>query len=58
MAMHLHFSIVLADAGSGILNEARLQNTLDPSPYLGLSVNIASLPDRPIRCNESSALQP
>jgi len=50
IAMHLHFSIVTSDNGGGYLNEAVFENTLDPSPYLGLSVNIGDLPERPIRC--------
>ena len=36
---HLHFSIV-KDNGSGkFLNELEISNTLDPSPYLGLTLN-------------------
>jgi hypothetical protein len=36
---HLHFSIVL-DNGQGLYrNELEIENTLDPSPYLGLPVN-------------------
>lgn len=37
--VHLHFSIVLDDGLGNFLNELRIQNTLDPSPYLGLEVN-------------------
>lgn len=37
--VHLHFSIVLDDGSGRFKNELKIQNTLDPSPYLGLSVN-------------------
>ncbi|NWG17951.1 MAG: hypothetical protein HXY41_15085 [Chloroflexi bacterium] len=50
VGLHLHFSIVLADASGAFLNEARIGNTLDPSPYLGMPLNIAGLPERPIGC--------
>ena len=50
IGMHLHFSIVKSDENGAFLNEAVLDNTLDPSPYLGLTLNIADSPQRPIRC--------
>lgn len=34
--MHLHFSIVKDDGNGRFLNELRIENTLDPSPYLRL----------------------
>ncbi|MFA5874483.1 MAG: hypothetical protein WC832_11000 [Anaerolineales bacterium] len=37
--VHLHFSIVLDDGKGGFRNELDINNTLDPSPYLGLSLN-------------------
>jgi murein DD-endopeptidase MepM/ murein hydrolase activator NlpD len=37
--IHLHFSIVLDDGKGGFKNELDIQNTLDPSPYLGLNLN-------------------
>ena len=37
--VHLHFSIVKDDGAGHFLNERRINNTLDPSPYLGLSLN-------------------
>jgi murein DD-endopeptidase MepM/ murein hydrolase activator NlpD len=37
--IHLHFSIVKDDGQGRFLNELQISNTLDPSPYLGLSVN-------------------
>ena len=50
IGMHLHFSIVLSDSNGLYLNETIFGNTLDPSPYLGLPVNIGQSPERPIRC--------
>jgi len=50
IGMHLHFSIVKSDNEGMFLNEAIIDNTLDPSPYLGLSLDIGENPDRPIRC--------
>jgi len=39
VGVHLHFSIV-KDNGSGrFMNELEIENTLDPSPYLGLPLN-------------------
>jgi murein DD-endopeptidase MepM/ murein hydrolase activator NlpD len=37
--IHLHFSIVKDNGQGRFLNELDIRNTLDPSPYLGLSVN-------------------
>ena len=37
--VHLHFSIVLDDGKGGFRNELEFNNTLDPSPYLGLPLN-------------------
>lgn len=37
--VHLHFSIVKDDGAGKFLNELKIQNTLDPSPYLGLTLN-------------------
>lgn len=50
IGLHLHFSIVTSEADGSIKNEAVLENTLDPSPYLGLSVNIGDRPARPVAC--------
>jgi murein DD-endopeptidase MepM/ murein hydrolase activator NlpD len=40
--MHLHFSVVRAAADGSFLNETVLENTLDPSPYLGIVGNADS----------------
>ena len=37
--VHLHFSVVKDDGRGGFLNELDIQNTYDPSPYLGLPLN-------------------
>lgn len=50
IGMHVHLSLVQSEAEGSFKNEARIANTLDPSPYFGMSLNIADLPDRPIRC--------
>jgi len=39
VGVHLHFSIVLDDGTGKFRNELEIQNTLDPSPYLGLNLN-------------------
>jgi murein DD-endopeptidase MepM/ murein hydrolase activator NlpD len=45
VGVHLHFSIVLDDGQGRYLNELQFQNTLDPSPYLGLPLNASQNPD-------------
>lgn len=53
IAMHLHFSIVTSDDAGNFLNEAVMQNTLDPSPYFGLSLNYDDVGnERPVVCAE------
>lgn len=39
VGVHLHFSIVQDDGSGKYVNELKIQNTLDPSPYLGLNLN-------------------
>jgi murein DD-endopeptidase MepM/ murein hydrolase activator NlpD len=39
VGVHLHFSIVLDDGTGKFLNELKIGNTLDPSPYLGINLN-------------------
>ena len=51
VGLHIHFSIVTSETDGTFRNEARAANTLDPSPYLGMPVNIGALPTRPIDCN-------
>jgi len=50
IGMHVHFSIVQSGDDVAFKNEANIENTLDPSPYLGMTLNIADSPPRPIRC--------
>jgi murein DD-endopeptidase MepM/ murein hydrolase activator NlpD len=42
IGMHLHFSVILAAPDGSFTNETILENTLDPSPYLGVVGNAAS----------------
>lgn len=39
VGVHLHFSIVEDDGAGKFKNELDINNTLDPSPYLGLPLN-------------------
>ena len=42
VGVHLHFSIVKDDGSGNYLNELKIGNTLDPSPYFGLELNAKS----------------
>lgn len=44
VGVHLHFSIVLDDSLGRYRNELEITNTLDPSPYLGMTVNVHNNP--------------
>jgi murein DD-endopeptidase MepM/ murein hydrolase activator NlpD len=44
---HLHFSIVRDDGFGNYTNELEFDNTIDPSLYLGLAVNVACAPSAP-----------
>lgn len=48
--IHLHFSIVRDDGQGTFLNELKIQNTIDPSPYFDLPLNGSSNRDRIPRC--------
>ncbi|MEP7284702.1 MAG: hypothetical protein ABI947_02905 [Chloroflexota bacterium] len=48
--MHVHFSVVLSDSAGSFRNETRLDNTLDPSPYFGLTLNASKAVTIPVRC--------
>jgi hypothetical protein len=52
--VHLHFSIVLDDGKGGFLNELDINNTLDPSPYLGLPLNAKTSGGEVIKCKGPS----
>ncbi len=45
VGVHLHFSIVMDDGQGSFRNELKIENTLDPSPYLGLSLNARQNPN-------------
>lgn len=45
VGVHLHFSIVKDDGFGGFKNELDIDNTYDPSPYLGLPLNASENPD-------------
>jgi murein DD-endopeptidase MepM/ murein hydrolase activator NlpD len=55
VGMHLHFSVVKDDGQGKFLNELRIENTLDPSPYLGLRGAVGDDWSRPITCVEAAA---
>ncbi len=44
VGVHLHFSIVRSAADGHFLDERRLANTLDPSPYLGFPLRFDQVP--------------
>ena len=44
VGVHLHFSIVQDDGQGRFRNELEFANTLDPSPYLGLTLNALNNP--------------
>ena len=50
VGVHLHFSIVKDDGQGVYLNELEIGNTLDPSPYLGLSLNASKNLDQVAVC--------
>ncbi len=45
VGVHLHISIVKDDGSGKFKNELEIENTYDPSPYFGLSLNANSNPD-------------
>ncbi len=52
--VHLHFSIVLDDGNGSFRNELEFQNTLDPSPYLGVELNGDRIGDQIAVCSEDT----
>jgi hypothetical protein len=50
VGVHLHFSIVKDDGQGSFTNELEIGNTLDPSPYLGLSLNASQNQDDIVAC--------
>jgi peptidoglycan LD-endopeptidase LytH len=49
--VHLHFSIVKDDGQGRYQNELEIENTLDPSPYLGLQLNAKHSTDQIPLCS-------
>lgn len=52
VGVHLHFSIVEDDGTGQFKNELEIENTLDPSPYLGLPLNGYENSDRVPVCEQ------
>jgi murein DD-endopeptidase MepM/ murein hydrolase activator NlpD len=52
VGVHLHFSIVKDDGRGSFSNELKINNTLDPSPYLGLPLNAKENPGAIPRCQQ------
>lgn len=50
VGVHLHFSIVKDNGSGSFLNELQITNTIDPSPYFGLTLNKNNQPEFPITC--------
>jgi hypothetical protein len=50
VGVHLHFSIVESDATGNFKNELEIENTLDPTPYLGLALNARANPETIPQC--------
>ena len=50
VGVHLHFSIVRDDGLGHFKNELDINNTLDPSAYLGLALNANANPDKIPTC--------
>lgn len=50
VGVHLHFSVVLAEAPGKFRDERQIGNTLDPSPYFGMQLNANRNPIFPPRC--------
>jgi murein DD-endopeptidase MepM/ murein hydrolase activator NlpD len=57
VGVHLHFSIVLDDGQGSFRNELKIENTLDPSPYLGLALNASQNPSGIVVCRSQDENQ-
>jgi len=51
--VHLHFSIVKDNGGGQFLNELKIENTLDPSPYFRMALNANSNDDGIPLCDQN-----
>jgi hypothetical protein len=52
VGVHLHFSIVKNDVNGNFKNELEINNTYDPSDYLGMPLNANKNTDKVPLCNE------
>lgn len=52
VGVHLHFSIVKDDGNGNYLNELEITNTIDPTAYLGLTLDANDEPEMPIVCEK------
>ena len=50
VGVHLHFSIVVDDGQGSFRNELKIENTLDPTPYLGLVLNASQNLNQVVAC--------
>jgi murein DD-endopeptidase MepM/ murein hydrolase activator NlpD len=57
VGVHLHFSIVQDDGQGSFRNELKIENTLDPTPYLGLSLNASQNLNKVVLCNTQNDVQ-
>ncbi len=55
VGVHLHFSIVQDDGQGRFRNELKIENTLDPSPYLGLHLNARQYPEEIVTCSQTES---
>lgn len=55
VGVHLHFSIVRDDGQGRFLNELEIENTIDPSPYLGIELNVHNNPPEIPLCPTAAA---
>jgi len=55
VGVHLHFSIVRDDGNGEFLNELKIENTLDPSPYLRLSLDAQTNQTEIVRCDDPAS---
>lgn len=57
VGVHLHFSIVQDDGQGSFRNELKIENTLDPSPYLGLPLKASQNSNTIVICAPQNAEQ-
>lgn len=55
VGVHLHFSVVRDDGAGEFLNELKIENTLDPSPYFRMPLNAQTNPSTFPRCMDDDS---